>query len=127
MASSATDALHAAPERAEQMIEGNPIGAGLALFGVGLVIATLLPETETEQRLAARVEPKLQDAASTIGQAAQDVIEQVKPVATDAAQELKDEAAQAAAKVKDDARSAASDTADKAKESAQQARDQVQQ
>ena len=127
VASSATDTMREMPDRAEQMVEGNPIGAGIAAFGIGLVLATLLPETDTEQRLASRVEPKLQDAASTLGQAAQHVVEEVKPAATGAVHDLKDEAAQAASQVKDNARQAASDTADQAKEKAQDVRDQVKQ
>jgi len=126
-ASSVKDAMQAAPERAEHAVEGNPLGAGLAAFGVGLVLATLLPESQTEQRLAARVEPKLDEAASALGSAAQQVVGQVKPAAADAVQQLKDEAKDAASQVKDQARSAAPDTAEQAKEKAQQVREQAKQ
>ncbi len=126
-ASSMGDMAREVPDRAEHMVEGNPLGAGIAAFGLGLVIATLLPETSTEERLVSRVEPKLEAAASNVGSTAREVIDSVKPAATDAVQELKDEATQVASQVKDQARQAASDTADQAKDKAQEVRQQVQQ
>jgi len=125
--SSVTGAVREAPERAERMVEGNPLGAGIAAFGLGLVIATLMPETATEQRLVAKVEPKLQDAASQVGSAAQEVVEAVKPAATEAVGELKDEAKQAANQLKEQGRGAVSETTNQAKETAQDMRTQVQQ
>jgi ElaB/YqjD/DUF883 family membrane-anchored ribosome-binding protein len=127
MASSATDAMREVPERAEDIVEGNPIGAGIAAFGLGLVIATLIPETNMEQRLVARVEPQLEGGAQTLGEAAQQVVEQVKPAAAEAAKQLKQEASEAASQVKDQAGNAASETADQAKEKAQEVGDRVKQ
>jgi len=126
-ASSVSGAMREAPEKAEQMVQGNPLGAGIAAFGLGLVVATLMPETRTEQRLVSKIEPQLQNAVSTVGSAAQEVVDAVKPAAKDAVGELKDEAKQAASQVKDQGRDAVAQTKDQAKERAQDVRTQVQQ
>ena len=70
--------MSAAPQALRRSTGGNPLVVGLVAFGVGLVVATLLPETETEQRLAEKVQPQLEELASTAGQAAQEVVEAVK-------------------------------------------------
>jgi len=125
--SSVGDAMRDVPQRAEQMVEGNPLGAGIAAFGLGLVIATMMPETATEQRLVTKVEPKLQEAASTVGTAAQGVAEELKPAAKEAVQDLKSDAQDAAAQLKQQASDAASETAEQAKDKANEMRQQVKQ
>jgi len=125
--SSVGDAMRDVPQRAEQMVEGNPLGAGIAAFGLGLVIATMMPETATEQRLVTKVEPKLQEAASTVGTAAQGVAEELKPAAKEAVHDLKSDAQDAAAQLKQQASDAASETAEQAKDKANEMRQQVKQ
>lgn len=121
-ASSVAETMSAAPQALRRSTGGNPLAAGLVAFGVGLVVATLLPETETEHRLAEKVQPQLEELASTAGQAAQEVVEAVKPAAEEAMQEMKQGAQEAVGHVKKQGTHAVSETTDQAKTSAQQAR-----
>jgi len=120
--SSIAETMSAAPQAMRRTTGGNPLAAGLVAFGVGLVVATLLPETETEQRLAEKVQPQLEELAGTAGQAAQDVVEAVKPAAEEALHDMKQGAQEAASHVKEQGTHAVSATTDQAKTSAQQAR-----
>ena len=95
---------------------GNPIAAGLIAFGVGLLAASLLPETETEKRAGAAVAEK-----------SEGLVEQAKEAGKEMAQELKGTAQEAAQSVKDTAREAASNTADQAKESGRTTVDETRQ
>jgi hypothetical protein len=111
-ASEAADKVREAPEMIQQQAQGNPLAAGLVAFGAGMLLATLFPPTEAEQRAAsavqARVEP-LKDQALEAGremkdhlqQSAQESAQQVKETATDAAHEVKDQAQSSAESVKE--------------------------
>ncbi len=115
-AQSVTDA----PEAARRQAQGNPMAAGLVAFGAGLLIATVLPESETEQQAVQQVQPRLEQAASQAGEIGQQVAETAKQSAqehgqelkgsvTDAAQQVKEEASGAAQEVKEHAQGAAQD------------------
>jgi ElaB/YqjD/DUF883 family membrane-anchored ribosome-binding protein len=99
-ASSVGDAVTGAPQAVKQQTQGNPLGAGLVAFGVGLVLSSLIPATEQEKSLAAGVQDKamgpLQDKAkelaSELQPSLQQSAEQVKQVATNAASDTADQA-----------------------------------
>jgi ElaB/YqjD/DUF883 family membrane-anchored ribosome-binding protein len=119
-ASSVAETMSAAPEAMRRSTGGNPLAAGLVAFGVGLVVATLLPETETEQRLAEKVQPQLEELASSAGEAAHDLVEAVKPAAQEAAQEVAEGAQHAVGHVKEQAAQAVTETTEQAKGAVQQ-------
>jgi uncharacterized protein YjbJ (UPF0337 family) len=95
----------------QQQTQGNPLAAGLVAFGAGMLLATLFPPTEAEQRAASavqdRVEP-LKDQALEVGrevkdhlqESARESAQQVKETATEATQEVKQQAKSSAEKVK---------------------------
>jgi gas vesicle protein len=114
-ASSVSDSMRDAPEAMRRTTTGNPLAVGLVAFGAGLVIATLLPETDTEQHLVENVQPKLEELASTAGEAAHDVAAAVKPTVQQAAHDVQQSAQEAVGHVKEQATHAASKTADEAK------------
>jgi ElaB/YqjD/DUF883 family membrane-anchored ribosome-binding protein len=118
-ASSVAETMGAAPQAVRRSTGGNPLAAGLVAFGVGLVVATLLPETETEQRLAEKVQPQLEELASSAGEAAHEVVEAVKPAAQQAAQEVAEGAQHAVGHVKEQAAQAVTETAEQTKGSVQ--------
>ena len=103
VAGRAADDVRAAPETIQQQTQGNPLAAGLIAFGAGLLVATLFPPSEAEQRAAgtvqARVEP-LKDQALEAGrevkdhlqESARESAQQVKETATEATQEVKQQA-----------------------------------
>jgi uncharacterized protein YjbJ (UPF0337 family) len=117
-AGQAVEKVREAPEMIQQQTQGNPVAAGLVAFGAGMLLATLFPPTDAEQRAASarqeRAEP-IKDQAFEAGremkdhlqQNAQERAEQVKETASDAAQELKQQAQSSAEDVKEQAKSSA--------------------
>ncbi len=103
-----------ATRRMRRKTRGNPAAVGMIGFGVGLLLGSVLPETERERHLARQAQSDLNrtaaDAARTGQRIAEDVAEPARDAATDlkesakdAGRELKDEAADAARSVKDQA------------------------
>lgn len=82
-----------ATDTAKEQFHGAPLAAGIAAFGLGMVIAALVPATRAEARAAVQVKDTLQDQA-------QPLIEDVKVAAADVGQQVKDNAAEAAGQVK---------------------------
>jgi len=89
-----------------QQTQGNPLGAGLVAFGVGLVIASLLPATEPEKQVAQRAE---ETARGPVQEKAMEVAQPVLESAKESAQQVKQTAAAAVSDTVDEARSAAED------------------
>ena len=103
------DAASNAPQAVRQQTQGNPFGAGLAAFGVGMVIASLLPASEKEKQLAAQAEQKAQQAAQPLQEQAKQVAGELKESAQQSAQQVKEVATDAAGDVAGHAQSAADD------------------
>jgi hypothetical protein len=100
------------PHQAARRTQGSPLGAGLIAFGAGLVLAAVIPPSDPEQQVAARIkdaaEPLVDDAkqvgrelaealqadghqaGGALKEAAQDAIGSVKETAAGAAQETRD-------------------------------------
>lgn len=93
VAGRAAEQVREAPEMIQQQTQGNPLGAGLVAFGAGMLLATLFPPTEAEQRAASavqdRVEP-LKDQALEVGR---EVKEHLQESARESAQQVKETAA----------------------------------
>ncbi len=117
-AGQAVDKVREAPEMIQHQTQGNPLAAGLVAFGAGMLVATLFPPTEAEQRAASAVQERaepLKDRAMEAGkemkdhlqQSTQERAEQVKDTAKGAAQEVKDQAQASAEGVKEHSKSAA--------------------
>ncbi len=108
-AGSATDTVSNAASTVEQRVEGSPLGAGLVAFGVGLMVAALVPATEKEAQAAAKVKDVAQDKGQPLADAAKsaasDVADQMKQSGQQAVAEVKDTAQQSADRVKDEAAS----------------------
>ena len=51
-AGKAAEQVRQAPDMIQQQTQGNPLAAGLVAFGAGMLLATLFPPTEAEQRAA---------------------------------------------------------------------------
>lgn len=112
-ASSVGGAVTSAPDAARRQARGNPLAAGLVAFGLGALVASLLPATEQEARAAAAVKEKAEplkdevtglakEAAGNLKQPAQEAVEHVKQTATEAAGTVKETGTSAAQGVKDD-------------------------
>lgn len=112
--SSAGGTLADGSQKAVEKAKGNPVAVGLIAFGVGWLVASLIPASEKEKDLASTVKEKAQPVVQQATEAAKDVASNLKEPAQDAAQSLKDTATQAADTVKADASSAAGDVKDQA-------------
>jgi len=99
--------------------QGNPLAVGLIAFGVGALVASLIPASSKEQELASSAkeaaQPLLQEAADIGKQVASDL----KEPAQEAVQSVKETAQEGVSTVKEEATDRASDVAADAKESGQ--------
>jgi gas vesicle protein len=99
--------------------QGNPLAVGLIAFGVGALVASLIPPSSKEQELASSAkeaaQPLLQEAAEVGKQMASDL----KEPAQEAFQSVKETAQEGMSTVQEEASQRAGDVADDAKESGQ--------
>ncbi len=123
-ASDLGDQLSDAPDAIRQRAQGNPLAAGLIAFGAGLLVASVLPESETERRAAENLQPQLASAAAQARDMGQQVAATAKSSASDAAAELKSSATDAAQTVKEQASDAGSQVKDHAADAARQVREE---
>lgn len=122
-ASSAADSVQDAAHGAVQTAQGNPLAAGLAAFGVGLVISSLIPASKQESLVAQRAVDAAKEHA---GPVLQEGADHLKEAASSAAQDLQGSAQEAAAHVKDEATSAAETVKDDAQDSAESLKQEAQ-
>jgi hypothetical protein len=116
--SHATDAVANAPEQVQRATAGSPLVAGAVAFGLGALVAVLLPTSESEERAVAAVQPQLAAATEAVKDAGQEALETAKSSAQDAAQELKSSATDHAHDMTDEAKSAAAEVKETAQSSA---------
>ena len=120
-ASSAAGAIQGAPDTVVRQTQGNPLAAGLIAFGVGWLVSSLLPASETEKQLAQQAESAVREHKDAIlepaKQAAQEIGEQLKPAAQEAVESVRSTAQDAAATVKDEGQSAVQDVQGQAQQS----------
>jgi len=121
-ASSATDAartavskVQQAPETIADQARGNPLAAGLVAFGVGLLVATAFPQTETEQRVVDAARPQLDSAKDELREAGRDLAEGAKEEAKSAAQEVSSAGRDAASNIAGEAKASARSVAEEAR------------
>ncbi|MCW2816475.1 MAG: hypothetical protein JWN84_3930 [Nocardioides sp.] len=100
-----------AADTAQQQYQGAPLAAGVAAFGLGMVISAMIPSTRAEQKAAVQVKETVQEQAQPLmadaKQAATDVGQSLKDSATESAQQVKQTGQEAAAHVKDEGQSSA--------------------
>jgi hypothetical protein len=106
---SAKEAVRSAPQAVQSQTRGNPLAAGLVAFGLGMVISSLLPPSQTEQQLGAQAEEKAKELAEPVKQAGQQLAEDLKPAAQDAVEQVKSSAQDAAQHSTEQAKSAVQD------------------
>jgi len=112
--SDAASNVAGAKDRVVTKAQGSPLGVGLAAFGVGLLIASLIPPSAREKDLAATVQDQAQPLVDQVTEAAKDVGEHLKEPAQDALAAVKDSAQDSVAAVKEEAQSAAGEVKDQA-------------
>ncbi|GAB3288390.1 DUF3618 domain-containing protein [Pseudoclavibacter terrae] len=144
-ATSATgDGVADVKRQAVRTAKGNPLAVGLIAFGLGALVASLVPASEPEKQATGKVkdaaEPLVdevkgaaQDLAQELKEPAADAVGSVRETTMDAAEHVKTDAQSATETVKGDAQSAAdsvksdaTSSAENVRDSAQEARDNVQ-
>jgi ElaB/YqjD/DUF883 family membrane-anchored ribosome-binding protein len=113
------DGIADAKDRVVAKAEGNPMAVGLIAFGAGLLIASLIPASEKEKRIAADVKDQAQPLVGEVTDAAKQVGEHLKEPARQAAESVKATATDAVDSVKADAQYAAGEVKDQANASKQ--------
>ena len=105
-ASTVGDAVTGAPQKVRQQTQGNPLGAGLVAFGVGLVLSSLVPASEAEKQVAQRAE---ETARGPVQEKAKEIAQPMMQSAQESAQQVKESASSAVSDTVDEARSTAED------------------
>src|SRR3954454_6322679 len=90
--SSATDAMSNAPAQVQSATRGSPLIAGAIAFGIGALIAAVLPETEAERKAVESVQPQVAAATDAVKDAGQHAMEAAKSSGQEAMRDLKDSA-----------------------------------
>lgn len=106
-ASSVGEAVAGAPQTVKQQTQGNPLGAGLVAFGVGLIISSLIPASERERELATQAQDKAMPLQEKAMEKAKEMAGELQGSAQESLQQVKETAGQAASQTKEEARSAA--------------------
>jgi hypothetical protein len=104
---SATQQMQQAPQAIADRARGNPLAAGLVAFGLGALVATVLPKTGTEQHLVDEARPQLDSAAEELKQVGRAVASDAKERTTSAVAEVKAAGESATESVRDQARGSA--------------------
>ena len=118
----AGESVREGADRAVQQAKGNPFAVGLIAFGVGALVASLIPSSEQEKQAAAKVKEAAEPVVEGAKDVAKEMGENLKQPAQEAAQSVKETAQSASEHVKGQAQGAASDV----QADAQQARQRVQ-
>lgn len=118
---SASDSAHhagttltSAPGTAVDKAKGNPLVAGAVAFGLGVLLAELIPSSQREQHAATTIKDKGQPLAQDLAASAQEAVSNLSEPAQEAAQSLKETAAEAVQVVRDEGASAAQHVKDDA-------------
>jgi hypothetical protein len=114
-ASTLADQARQAPGTVVQQAQGNPVAAGLIAFGGGLLLASLVPPSEPEQRVAARVREQTQPLQDELKQAGRQMSDDLRATAREGAEQVKQRAADAAGAVQDDVQTSAQGLQDEAR------------
>jgi hypothetical protein len=121
-ASTAAGAVADAPQMARRQTQGNPLAAGLIVFGAGWLISSLLPAGRREQDLASQARDRASDLGRPVAEAARQVAAEVKDNLAQPAQEavesVRSTATEAGRTVADEGRAAAGQVQGQAQESA---------
>jgi ElaB/YqjD/DUF883 family membrane-anchored ribosome-binding protein len=121
---SAEQAVEQAPQMVREQTQGNPMAAGLVAFGLGLLVATLMPPSEKEREAAAVVKDKAEPLTHEATGTAKEIAENLKEPAREAAQSVKDTATEGVQQVQQEGQDASVDLRDDAREAAQTGRAQ---
>jgi hypothetical protein len=111
-----SDAAQSATDQLRQRTEGNPLAAGLIAFGAGLLAASLIPASKTEERIVQDLQERSPDLVEPLREAVMESAQSVREGLQTSVQE-------SAAEVKTAAGEAVDATMEEAKHRTQQMKD----
>ena len=120
--SSTMDTVRDLPDVGRQQTQGHPLVAGALAFGIGFLIAAVVPRTEAEEQMAPQLADKVEPLKQELAQTGQQVAQQLKEPAQQAATELKDTAKEGAQEVAQQAKQGADETASAGRQAADELR-----
>lgn len=120
-AGGAVDTIKETPDAVRRQAQGNPLAAGAIAAGVGVLLASIFPASEPEQRAAGQLLDKAEPLKDELRQTGQDIAEHVKQPARDAVQQLKQTAAHSTQTVAETVK----DTADTISQTAHDSADNI--
>jgi len=104
--SHAADQIGDPAQQVQRATAGSPLIAGAVAFGLGALLAVVLPETAPERTALQKVQPQVDAATDAIKEAGEEAMATAKSSAQDATQEVKAVASEHARQVADEARQA---------------------
>lgn len=113
------------PDSLGEVTEGNPFGAAVVGFGIGMLAASLLPSSPDEQRAARKLQGTLDDTAADLGRSGKEAVDHVKPEAQQAVEDLKGSAKDSVESVTSDAQSKTESVKDTAQHKTDEVRSQT--
>jgi ElaB/YqjD/DUF883 family membrane-anchored ribosome-binding protein len=116
--SSTMDTVRDLPDVGRQQTQGHPLVAGALAFGVGFLVAAVIPRTEAEEQMAPQLADTVEPLKQQVTQAGQQVAQQLKEPAQQAATELKETAKEGAQEVAQQAKEGAGQTASAGRQAA---------
>ena len=112
------DTAGSAPSAVRRRTRGNPVAAGLVAFGIGWLVASLIPASSAEQQAATALKDKAQPLTDEMTNAAKQVAGNLQEPAQEAVAQVKESAVQSASTVKDEAASSAQSVSSSAQSAA---------
>ena len=110
VAGDAMDTVRSAPDAARRQTQGNPLAAGAVAFGVGVLLASVFPASDTEKRAAEELMDKAEPLKQGVIEAGKEVAEHMKEPTRDAMEHLKDTAVESKESVQDVAQGVVDET-----------------
>jgi gas vesicle protein len=123
--SGAKDAAGSAPAAVRSRTRGNPVAAGLVAFGIGWLVASLIPASSVEQQAATALKDKVQPLTDEVTQAAKQVASNLQEPVQQAVSDVKESAAQSVSTLKDEASTHAQSVTSTAQSAADEVKDQA--
>ena len=124
-AGSATETLGNAPDAAREQTQGSPLAAGAVAFGVGVLLASIFPATETEKEAADHLADKVEPLKQEMRAAGQEIAEHLREPAREALDEVKQAAAGSTEALKSTAKDVAAATGDATSQAAAEVRSEL--
>jgi len=115
-AGDAVDTLRETPDTVRRQTQGNPLAAGAIAIGVGVLLASIFPATDKEQRAAQQLMDKAEPLKDELKQAGQEMAEHLKEPARETVEQVKEVASESAEAVSQTAKDAVGATSDSARE-----------